>query len=82
MIALASPASLLAAVSAWEASASAATGLSGTYLRYVISFFLSVLVGWGWRYVPTARGKGGKERGRGDATPGGAGCSISPPLFF
>ena len=40
MIALASPASLLAAVSAWEASASAATGLSGTYLRYVISFFL------------------------------------------
>jgi hypothetical protein len=54
---LSSPASLLTAASAWEAAAADATGLSAAYLRYVFSFFLSVLVGWGWRYVPTARGK-------------------------
>lgn len=58
MVALAaSPASILASYATWEAAASDATGLSGAYLRYVISFFVSVLVGWGWRYVPTARGR-------------------------
>ncbi len=50
------PASL-AALTAWEAPVSAAIGLSTAYLRYVVSFFLSVLVGWGWRYVPTPRGE-------------------------
>lgn len=47
----------LARLVAWEAAATDATGLDTAFLRYVISFFLSVLVGWGWRYMPSPRGE-------------------------
>ena len=64
------PLASLSALTSWEAPVSDATGLSPAYLRYVASFFLSVLVGWGWRYVPTARGKRENGRARGQGSDG------------
>ena len=40
----------------WESDLSAVLGLTASELRFAISFFLSVLVSWLWRFVPTAQG--------------------------
>lgn len=42
--------------SGWESDLSLTLGLTASELRFAISFFLSVLVSWLWRFVPTAQG--------------------------
>ncbi|KAL3156423.1 hypothetical protein ABBQ38_000734 [Trebouxia sp. C0009 RCD-2024] len=41
----------------WESDLAAALGLTGSELRFTISFFLSVVASWLWRFVPTTKGR-------------------------